>query len=161
MCERDNTTPSRSGKFLDVETWDALKAAGFTEDELQADQPFGPVVFAYTRAQAIEDGVLVDVTDLAKNEGFTVPVAVTCGVLQELTDLVRRRSPGDFDKYPLYRIQASALRAMLHVLHGQIACQTQKSDRLHFPCGDAKLWAHVGPGDDGEPVLTIMCEGED
>jgi len=50
---------------------------------------------------------------------------------------------------------------MLHVLHRQIARQTEKSDRLHFACGDAKLWAHVGPGDEGEPVLTMMLEGED
>ena len=38
---------------------------------------------------------------------------------------------------------------------------TTNEDRLPFACDDARLWAHVGPGDDGEPVLTIMCEGED
>jgi len=24
-----------------------------------------------------------------------------------------------------------------------------------------KLWSLIGPGDDGEPVLTLMLEGED
>ena len=35
------------------------------------------VIFTYTRAQAIEDGVLVDVTKEAKEYGFRFPVAVT------------------------------------------------------------------------------------
>lgn len=38
---------------------------------------FGPVVYAYTREQAIEDGVLVDVTEMAKEAGIRIPVAVT------------------------------------------------------------------------------------
>jgi hypothetical protein len=157
----DNTTPSRSGKFLDVETWDAMKAAGFTEDELQADQPFGPVIFAYTRAQAIEDGVLVDLTAMARRESFTVPVAATSGVCDALVDLIRRRKPEDFKKYTRERVRAAALRAMLSVLHDQIARQTASSDRLHFKIDDVELWSHIGPGDEGEPVLTVMLEGED
>jgi hypothetical protein len=39
-----------------------------------------PVIFSYTRAQAIEDGVLVDLTDWAKETGFKVPVACTAAV---------------------------------------------------------------------------------
>jgi len=38
------------------------------------------VIHAYTRAQAIEDGVLVDLSDLAREAGFRFPVAVTQGV---------------------------------------------------------------------------------
>ena len=43
---------------------------------------FGEVIHAYTREQAIEDGVLVDVTEWASAEkgfhgGFTCPVVVT------------------------------------------------------------------------------------
>ncbi len=34
----DNTTPRRSGKFLDTEMWDALEAVSFTDDELHDDQ---------------------------------------------------------------------------------------------------------------------------
>ena len=52
--------PSESGKFLTTDDWESLKAAGFSEAEFDADQPFGPLIFAYTRQQAIEDGVLVD-----------------------------------------------------------------------------------------------------
>src|SRR5512135_3116848 len=41
------------------------------------------VIFSYTRAQAIADGVLVDVSKLAKEAGFRFPVAVTAGVWAE------------------------------------------------------------------------------
>ena len=41
---------------------------------------FDPVIFAYTRAQAIEDGVLVDVSDTAREAGFKIPVAVSRSV---------------------------------------------------------------------------------
>ena len=41
------------------------------------------LIFSYTRAQAIADGVLVDVSELAKQAGFRFPVAVTAGVWAE------------------------------------------------------------------------------
>lgn len=156
-----NPKPSKSGRLLDAQAWENLKAAGFSEEEMLKDQPFGPVIFSYTRKEAIADGVLVDITDIARRVGFTLHTAVTCGAVAALTEMIRRRRPGDFEKYPLYRIQASTLWAMLEVLHEQIARQTGSADRLNFECGDLKLWAHVGPGDEGEPVLTVMLEGED
>ncbi len=45
-----------------------------------ATEIFGDVIYAYTRAQAIEDGELIDVTKTAKQTGFTLPVAVTRAV---------------------------------------------------------------------------------
>jgi uncharacterized protein YunC (DUF1805 family) len=41
------------------------------------ENPFGEVIHAYTRAQAIEDGTLVDVTETAKEAGIKYPTAVT------------------------------------------------------------------------------------
>jgi len=35
------------------------------------------VIYAYTRAQAIEDGVLIDVSSVAKEAGIKFPVAMT------------------------------------------------------------------------------------
>ena len=35
------------------------------------------IISTYTRKEAIEDGVLIDVTDVAKLEGFRTPVAFT------------------------------------------------------------------------------------
>ena len=41
------------------------------------------VIFSYTRAEAIADGVLIDVSEQAKQAGFCYPVAVTAGVWAE------------------------------------------------------------------------------
>ena len=41
---------------------------------------FGEVISTYTRAQALEDGVLVDAGPMAKEVGFRFPVALTSAV---------------------------------------------------------------------------------
>ncbi len=41
------------------------------------DKLFGEVIYSYTRAQAIDDGVLIDATEMAKEAGFNWPVALT------------------------------------------------------------------------------------
>lgn len=46
-------------------------------DKQAIDELFGEVIHAYTRAQAIEDGVLVDVSETAREAGFRWPVALT------------------------------------------------------------------------------------
>jgi len=45
--------------------------------EQTAESFFGDVIYSYTRAQAIEDGVLIDPGSMAKEAGFNWPVAIT------------------------------------------------------------------------------------
>ena len=155
--------PSKSGQYLSTETWDAMKSAGFSEEELQADQPFGPVIFSYTRAQAIEDGVLIDVTAIARRVGFRLHTVVTCGVAAALVEQIRRLRPQDFEKYPEDKIRHAAIAATLEGLHTAIRAIPGKAvkDRIDFKAAELSLWANVGPGDNGEPVLTVMLQGED
>ena len=42
-----------------------------------ANELFGEVISSYSRAQAIEDGVLVDVSSVARAAGIKFPVAMT------------------------------------------------------------------------------------
>src|ERR1039457_2692179 len=44
------------------------------------DSPFGPVIYSYTRAQAVADGVQVDATKTAQEAGIKFPVFLTRGV---------------------------------------------------------------------------------
>ncbi len=44
------------------------------------DNLFGDLIFSYTRTQAIDDGVLIDATELARDAGFKWPVALTADV---------------------------------------------------------------------------------
>ena len=49
------------------------------------NNPFddAPIIHSYTRAQAIEDGVLVDLTEWARETGFHIPVACTAAVWRQ------------------------------------------------------------------------------
>lgn len=41
------------------------------------ESPFGPVIYAYTRRQAVADGVQVDVTKTAQEAGIKFPMFLT------------------------------------------------------------------------------------
>ena len=51
------------------------------------DKTFGELISTYTRAQAIDDGVLIDVSDVAREAGLKYPTAVTQAVWA--TDLAK------------------------------------------------------------------------
>jgi len=164
MCDTpNNPKPSQSGKFLDQDTWEALQAAGFTKDELSKDQPFGPVIFAYTRKQAIEDGVLVDLTQpgfarILALHGVRVHAAMTATCFAEV--VIRELTP-DTAWESLCRFGK-----VLQAFRIAVGESGGKTDRVYFTIDgvDDKpvaMYAHIGPGDAGEPVLTFMLEGED
>ena len=44
------------------------------------ESPFGEVIYAYTRKQAIADGVQIDVTKTAQEAGIKFPAFITRGV---------------------------------------------------------------------------------
>lgn len=102
----------------------------------------------YTRADAIADGTLVDVTAYAREAGLTLPTAMTATFVAEL---------GADDPVVLGRV-LGALRAAA-AFAGQGTDRVEISVRGRWGWVDA--WALVGPGDDLRPVLTVMSEGED
>ena len=125
------------------------------------DHPFtgAEIVSSYSRAEAIEDGVLVDVTAEASKAGWRYPVAVTAGVWGEL--VAYDETPGGDTKE-----QPARLREILHMAATVIALQREPSDTVRFPVTRSdgttrELWGRCGPGDRAEPVVTIMLIGED
>lgn len=125
---------------------------------------WGEPIHIYTRAEALTDGVLVDVTETAREVGFAVPVALTAGVWADVQDIPSsERGVQDPDGRLwdlLYMGGLAASRTstldrseILYHLHMELGVSPRK--RLYL----AKL--HVGPGDSGEPVVTIMRPEED
>jgi hypothetical protein len=118
-------------------------------NENASPNPFddAPVVFQYTRAQAIEDGVLIDLTEWAKETGFRIPVACTdtvwngyivpTDILWMLFCAIRKHGDGDTLFFEVAFLQSP---------------NRHDTVRLKSVCG---------PGDQGEPVLTIMLPHED
>lgn len=120
------------------------------------------VISRYTRAQALEDGDLVDAGAMASEAGFTWPVALTraawadcvawkddargqseAGRLWDVLSMGRlairmAREGGSELRYRLHRVRWGEVRAL-----------------------ETTLKLVVGPGDDGEPVVTLMLPDED
>jgi len=139
-----------------------------------SDDGFEHIV-SYTRAQAIEDGVLVDVTELHPDEidGKPVPMARQAGLLypvaltREAWETVVALSPaaekaGNDEKGRLWDV---LWMLTAHVrTHGQAGTQVSYDllvVRKKIEPTMTRLKAVFGPGDDGKPVVTIMMPGED
>lgn len=115
---------------------------------------FGEPIYSYSRAQAIEDGVLIDITKMAKEAGFSFPTVVTASVYAIVRD---ETSTSDSVDGRLWDIVSIAKLAMKGARAGQ--------DRVNFNVIIGRrtqpLYIHIGPGDTPAPVLTIMVQGED
>ncbi|MDE0147912.1 MAG: hypothetical protein OXM58_06035 [Rhodospirillaceae bacterium] len=129
---------------------------------------FDPVVSVYTRAEAIEDGILVDVTETAREAGFRIPVAVTRSVWDRLVALPQGYLGFQDESGRLwdvlwmarfYALRASnSDRVRMCVLVRDIRKDLRDSHRpprRHFPI------VAIGAGDRGEPVITVMFSEDD
>jgi hypothetical protein len=119
------------------------------------------LISSYSRADAIRDGVLIDVSQTAREAGIRYPVALTRGVWERcvtvppgvacqdeagrlwdvlwLLSLAARRSEG------------TEVRFGVHV----------RNDNRERTPPLVRLKGVCGPDDDAEPVLTVMLPEED
>ncbi len=115
------------------------------------------IISSYSRAQAIADGVLVDVTEAAREAGFVHPVAMTAEAFGTCVSLPENPPPGQDEKGRLWDVLQMLLVAVRAARNGR--------DRVDFSVRvdgqTVKMYATCGPGDDARPVLTIMMPWED
>ena len=126
------------------------------------------IVYSYSRRQAMRDGVLVDLTnsdfgDRCRELGFRINVAITSGAWSETVG-------GIDEDLPAGQTIEGRIWDVLYAFRYAIQVGGMQSDRVHFKVSvlgldnrrkTVNLWALIGPGDAGEPVMTIMLEGED
>jgi hypothetical protein len=128
---------------------------------------FGEPIHVYTRAQALADGELVDVTTTAAEAGFRTPVALTRAVWADCVEWA------DADT-KRQTVQDEAGRLWDVVWMCMQTARVAKAESSFFfmvyrvPRGGramkpklTRLKACIGPGDAGEPVITIMQPNED
>ena len=65
---------------------------------------FGEVISTYSRAQALEDGVLVDAGEMATEAGFRIPVALTAAVWSDCVAWTDADSAGQVHQDPSGRL---------------------------------------------------------
>lgn len=124
------------------------------------DSIFGEMIDSYSRAQAIADGVLVDVTEAAKEAGFRLPVAITGGVWTRC--VAWRNADANQDEHGrlwdvLWLAHLASRRAKECSVVDYPLCVEQASGQVEY----LTLRLVIGPGDDGEPVMTILFPGEE
>jgi len=121
------------------------------------------VIFSYTRRQALQDGVLVEVSDLAREAGFTWPIALT-------DHLYHSYIVPALDLVAEGQSITGRLWDVLTVLRHTI--QSSKDDTFlrfsvlfqmepGFAPIPIELVSVCGPGDDGKPVITVMLPDDD
>ena len=134
-----------------------------------AEHPFfGEVISTYTRTRAIDDGVLIDAGPMAKEAGYRWPVALTAAAWSDCVAWADVDSEAQVHQDPSGRLWDV-------LFMGAYAIRTHGGggDRLNFSLyrvpRDGRstepelvtLKLVVGPGDDGQPVMTIPLPQED
>ena len=126
-----------------------------------------PLNCIYSRSNAIRDGILIDVTEQAKVTGFKYPVAVTQTVwgkwiyansqLQEYGQSTEARL-WDVLNVLIFKIRKLTKGTKISRIKFHVPFLMNAEDNEYE---EAKLIAVCGPGDHGEPVLTIMVEEDE
>jgi len=118
------------------------------------------VIHCYTRREALADGVLVDVTELAREAGFRFPVAVTHAVWASYVAVPKGVS-GQCEKGRLWDIlwMTRCAAAQSHGREMAVKLFVRNADNTEPELVRLKALCH--PGDDGEAVITIMLPDED
>lgn len=120
-----------------------------------------PVIFSYTRAQALADGVLIDITAAAREHGFKLKTAVTDNLFGYVVPPDGLEGEGQSLEGRMHDLLTLAMIAARKGLN-----QYRVEFEVLFLMRPGSLEKvtvilHIGPGDQGEPVLTIMLPGDD
>ena len=134
-----------------------------TPQNTNTDSPFGPVIYSYTRAQAVADGVQVEVTKTAQEAGIRFPVFLTRTVFDAFV-AVPPGVTGQDEAGRLWDIvwmtRFAIIRAKPGVQRVPVAFYVRNDNRA---ARLVKLIATCGPLDidDPQPAITIMLPDED
>lgn len=132
---------------------------------------FGEPIYVITRQNLIDDGDLIDVssTKEAKEAGFKVPVALSRTVWDNYVEW----SDSDSERKKCDQDQTGRLWDLLYMVHFAILQSKQDTDTIiakffvvprdtkGFIPLEKEVKVHIGPGDQGEPVITILLPHED
>jgi hypothetical protein len=119
------------------------------------------IIHRYSRADAIRDGVLIDVSATAKEAGIRWPVALTAAVWERCVTV----PPGVVCQDEAGRLWdvLFLLRMAIGRSDGQevrFALHVRNDNRDRTPAL-VRLKALCGPNDDSSPCITVMMPHED
>ena len=122
---------------------------------MSCENPFGETIYSYSRAQAIEDGVLVDLSHVDSiRQHWKHPFACTSAVWGIIEEALQR--PGQdscgicHDISTMCKLAIRSSRDAEQILFTVIITGKKHAMKLH-----------IGPDDTAAPVLTLMLPYED
>ena len=119
------------------------------------ENPFGETVYSYSRAQAIEDGVLVDLSQVDSiQQHWKHPFACTSTVWALIEEALKQ--PGQDLAGICHDISWMAMIAIRRT-----PANSQTLFKVIITGTKHTLKLHIGPGDTADPVLTLMLPNED
>ena len=134
-----------------------------TPQNTNTDSPFGSVIYSYTRAQAVADGVQVEVTKTAQEAGIKFPMFLTRAVFDKNVAVPEGVTGQDeagrlFDLVWMTRF--TILRNRGHTDRLPVALYVRNDNRA------AKLVKLIATCsaldiDDPQPAITVMMPDED
>jgi hypothetical protein len=129
----------------------------------QNTEPFGPVIYSYTRAQAVADGFQVEVSKTAREAGISLPVFLTRSVFDSFVavppDVTAQDEAGRLWDI-LWMLRMAIRRARPGVDRIPVALYVRNDNHaaklveLVATCGPLDL-------DEPQPAITIMMADED
>lgn len=127
---------------------------------------FGEPIHVYARQKAIQDGHLVEVSEMAQEAGFRFPVALTRAAWEDCvawTDADSKRQIYQDESGRLWDVLWMAAQAAKRRRGECLAFQFYRVPRGGRGIRPRLTALHliIGPGDHGGPVMTIMTANED
>jgi hypothetical protein len=119
------------------------------------------LIHSYSRADALRDGVLIDVSAVAREAGIRWPVALTSAAWERCVAV----PPGVMCQDEAGRLWDLCWMLALAARRSEGAevrfgVHVRNNNRDGTP-SLVRLKALCGPGDDGDPVITVMMTAED
>jgi len=126
-------------------------------------EPFGPVIYSYTRSQSITDGEQVEVTKIAEEAGIKFPMFLTRSVFDNFV-AIPANVTGQDEAGRLWDLVWMTRMAIIRARPGcdRLPVALYVRNDNHRP-RLVKLVATCGPLDidDPAPAITLMLPGED
>jgi len=147
--------------------------------EMSMEELFGETIYSYSRAQAIEDGVLVDLNDpsftfrpglnICAEAGIKYPVAMTVAAYSAtVSEPGTPLPPGQdisgrlWDVLTMFKVAAKQGGEEIRFPVSVVNWVSVDGERINRTKRETViLKAICGPGDSAEPVITVLLSAED
>jgi hypothetical protein len=147
--------------------------------EMSMEELFGELIYSYSRAQAIEDGVLVDLNDpsftfrpglnICAEAGIKYPIAMTVAAYSAtVSEPGTPLPPGQdisgrlWDVLTMFKVAAKQGGEEIRFPVSVVNWVSVDGERINRTKRETViLKAICGPGDSAEPVITVLLSDED